>query len=266
MQITPPRTKSFTLIELLVVIAIIAILAAMLLPALSKAREKARATSCASNLKQVGLWQRLYLSDYNDTIAIYANTVAAGKMWMEYLKEYTGSGKGGNYDSRDATMDTFTCPGLPPGRYTHRSYCYGMSTSANDYPENGFYLSESGTVRLYTHLAATPSQMLMVGESAQRLDSGNESAGIPANTWVPCMTMHIVYPGSKSSEGLYYYNFFHHSGRANGLMLDGHVAAQTPGEFAADAKDRMNVTTAGAQGSFVRYRNQDGTSAYIKVR
>ncbi len=67
MKVRHSRRPGFTLIELLVVIAIIAILAAILFPVFAQAREKARQTTCLSNMKQLGLGFRMYLQDYDDT-------------------------------------------------------------------------------------------------------------------------------------------------------------------------------------------------------
>jgi prepilin-type N-terminal cleavage/methylation domain-containing protein/prepilin-type processing-associated H-X9-DG protein len=87
------RKRAFTLIELLVVIAIIAILAAILFPVFAQAREKARATSCLSNIKQANLGWQMYLQDYDEVMAPYKvrNTAPSGfaeQWWPKLIEPY----------------------------------------------------------------------------------------------------------------------------------------------------------------------------------
>ncbi len=80
------KKRGFTLIELLVVIAIIGILAAFLTPAVQKAREKARRTGCASNLRQDGLALHLYASDWEEKFPSSAGGSAdLGVLYSDYL-------------------------------------------------------------------------------------------------------------------------------------------------------------------------------------
>ena len=86
------HAKGFTLIELLVVIAIIAILAGMLLPALAKAKEKAKATSCMNALRQMAIAQQVYGGDYDSrfcpTFSVRGDN-AIRRAWFNILQPYT---------------------------------------------------------------------------------------------------------------------------------------------------------------------------------
>ena len=85
------RCPAFTLVELLVVISIIAVLAALLLPALSRARDRAQTASCGSNLRQLGLAFHMYLDDHMDifpTAAAHSGLGSQPEDWVWWRVEW----------------------------------------------------------------------------------------------------------------------------------------------------------------------------------
>jgi len=133
------KIKGFTLIELLVVIAIIAILAAILFPVFAQAREKARAISCLSNEKQMGLGIIQYLNDYDEQLIkeyygfpAYTSTYSVPTTWpsTDWSKA-----SGFFYDWRFAVqpyMKNIDIFGCPSSLAVNPAYAYRMVDNTND--------------------------------------------------------------------------------------------------------------------------------------
>ena len=115
------KQRGFTLIELLVVIAIIAILAAILFPVFARAREKARQTSCLSNVKQIALGALMYCQDYDERFPNYAQgsyTVNPWVFWPHQFQPYINN------------WQIYRCPSSPyAGTMTYHGTAYPLRPS-----------------------------------------------------------------------------------------------------------------------------------------
>lgn len=226
------RRKGFTLIELLVVVAIIAILAAMLLPALSQAREKARATVCLNNLKQLGLAFIMYLDNHDEYFPIQGDSSDFSSIWAKTLVK----------ENLITDGNIFICPTFFP--ITKKAYPYfAFTTDLNCDDFNWAYVHYGYNTLLgrdpswaspivYKRLPQVqkPAETILLGDSAYNLDDQSNRPSYVLNTG----SVITATPLNMISD--------RHSGGANILWVDGHAT------YEFDANQRFQNGTAGWPG------------------
>ena len=227
------RCKLFTLIELLVVIAIIAILASMLLPALSKAREKSRSIACTNKLKQLGTYYLMYSLENNDYTFMIRGKCNDGKNgladrnWYYHMDLYVNGG--GPFHKE---MKLFVCPSVEgldrTGRYYNDSYamnsmCDGQAK--NNKPSDG----EIKFLQNMNTLKHSPSAQLAIGDGARNWDTNTSDTFYYVSAYTPQNSTY--FQEKNETKGLFFSLSFLHSKKCNMVWLDGHASAVTYKEF-----------------------------------